>query len=71
MADHTYTSEYRGVEYSVLCLDWPNGWGLEIQVHHAGIPRRRDNDNLYASYEECRSAGERLAIEIIDRIVSG
>ncbi|MGM8935108.1 hypothetical protein ACS8E9_09525 [Pseudomonas neustonica] len=65
----TFCSEYRGVDYDLLCKDWPKGWMLEMQVRKEGVPRRSYDDKLFDSYDAAREHGVAEAQKLIDDLL--
>lgn len=65
----TFTTEYRGVEYDLLCHEWPNGWLFDMQVHREGVPQRRFDDKLFDSYDAAREHGVAEAQKLIDDLL--
>jgi hypothetical protein len=72
MASQSKTSmaEHRGVVFSVLSVQWPNGWVIRsVTIDSLGLPAMRDDDSLFDTEEESFKAGSRMARDAIDAVL--
>ena len=66
----TSMAEHRGIVFSVLSVQWPNGWVIRsVTLCHPALHAMRDDDCLFGTEAASFEAGSRMARGAIDRFL--